>query len=343
VNVCFATYPTAFQQPGGGEVVILALKEALERRGVNVELFDPWTTRLRTVDVLHYFSSNGTDLFPLIRDHVHLVVTPTIWPELPTNVRLQRELTRAARALVRRPRPGPYDAADLVLPHSRREADLLSRNYHVPRSKLRIVPHGTDLRFAAPATGVFARLHGLRDYVLCPGRIDANKNQLRLIRALRDTDIDLVILGAPMAGEEAYVTACRAAAGPRTHFVEPLEPGSELLVDAVASAACVTIASVYEIWSLAAHEAGVAGTPIAASSGGVLEELLSPYAVFFDPHSEEAIRAAVDEALARGRVPGQSEHFAARFSWDAAAEHVHAAYASVVSGEHPPAGAVTTA
>jgi glycosyltransferase involved in cell wall biosynthesis len=326
VRVCFATYPTAFQEPGGGERVLDQLAAALERRDVEVTRFDQWSTRLGDFDVLHYFSSYGSDLFPLLRRHVNrLAVTPFIWPELPPLISALRRLRHAA-APVLGPAPAPYDAVDLIFPTSHREAELLVRNYSVLAERIAIVPHGADLRFAAEPSGEFARVNGLGRYILCPGRIDPNKNQLRVIHALADEDVDLVILGDVAAGEEAYGGACRRAAGPRTHFLPSLPPGSDLLIDAVAGAACVVIASVYELCSLSALEAGVAGVPIASTTGGGMFEHLAPWASFFDPRSEHELRRAVIQSTGKGRSRLQSIEFAERFSWESVAEQTLAAY-----------------
>jgi glycosyltransferase involved in cell wall biosynthesis len=195
----------------------------------------------------------------------------------------------------------------------------------VPPEKIVIIPHGSDERFAQTATGIFARENRLGTYVLCAGRIDPVKNQLLLIRALYDCDIDLAIVGEAAPGAEAYFAECRRAAGPRTHFITALPRASELLIDAVAGAACVVIPSIYEIWSLIGHEAGIAGTAIASTTGGALPELLGPYPAYFDPRSEESIRSAVLHAVDHGPQENQTQFFS-RVSWADVAGRTVGAY-----------------
>lgn len=327
MRVCFAAYPTAFQQPGGGEQVLLSLAEALRDYVDEVQFFDPWRTRLKDYEVLHYFSSYGSDQFVEWRRHVGLLaVTPFIWPELPHRVHALRNVRRAARRLTRSPASEPFAAADILFPTSTREAQLLHENYRVPLERLVVVPHGADLRFADPPSGAFVRISEAERYVLCPGRIEPNKNQLRVVHALADTDVELIVLGGVAPGFESYADACRAAAGPRTCFLHALPHESEELRDAIVSAACVVIGSRYELCSVAALEAGLAGVPLASTNGGGMLEHLTPFAEFFDPADEAQIRRAVLQALERGRRPGQKEHFAARFSWDAIARRTAAAY-----------------
>lgn len=333
MRIAFATHPTAFQQPGGGEAVLLELRERLGRRGHDVELFDPWTKNLSGFEVLHYFSSIGTDLYPYVRRYVPLVVTPTIWPELPPGAQVRRDVRRRAGALLGRAWISPYEPADRLIVHTNIERDLLVRNYGARQERVIVVPHGVDERFAHPTDGSFARRHGLTRYAVCVGRLEPNKNQLQLIRALRNTGLELVIVGERAAGEDVYAAACQSEADETVHFVGPLSSASEELVDAIRCAAVLVVPSAYETWSLAAHEAGVAGTPIAASATPILRELLSPWATFFDPGVLLELRTATLAAAERGHSEEQSSAFLERVSWDRVAESIELVYRSVARRE----------
>ena len=50
MRVVLNTYPVAFDCPGGGEVQLLQSRAALQRRGVQVDLFDVWKPQLRTAE-----------------------------------------------------------------------------------------------------------------------------------------------------------------------------------------------------------------------------------------------------------------------------------------------------
>ena len=55
MKILFNTYYHAFQNPGGGEIVLLKTMEALQRKGIQVELFNKWKTNLREYDLIHNF------------------------------------------------------------------------------------------------------------------------------------------------------------------------------------------------------------------------------------------------------------------------------------------------
>ena len=57
MRVVFYAYPSAFQNPGGGEIQLLKTKEALQRKGVEVKLFNQWQDSFDDFDILHVFGS----------------------------------------------------------------------------------------------------------------------------------------------------------------------------------------------------------------------------------------------------------------------------------------------
>ena len=57
MKILFFAYPSAFQAPGGGEVLLLKTKEALESKGIFVKLFDQWNDKLKDYDILHVFGT----------------------------------------------------------------------------------------------------------------------------------------------------------------------------------------------------------------------------------------------------------------------------------------------
>jgi hypothetical protein len=72
MRVLFATYSSAFQNPGGGEIVLLSLKRELQTLGHAVELYNPWKHHFADFERIHYFSSvelrSGTALNNRLRE-----------------------------------------------------------------------------------------------------------------------------------------------------------------------------------------------------------------------------------------------------------------------------------
>src|SRR3989338_1876460 len=57
IKVAFFVYPSAFQNAGGGEILLLKTKEYLEKEGIFVKLFDMWHDKLEDFDIMHIFGA----------------------------------------------------------------------------------------------------------------------------------------------------------------------------------------------------------------------------------------------------------------------------------------------
>ena len=101
------------------------------------------------------------------------------------------------------------------------EADQLVRYFGVSENKIQVVHNGADEQFAEADPRAFARRAGGFHFVLYPGRIEPRKNQLNFLRAMRGTNVPIVILGDAVPGHEdtsrlaarppARLSSCRAA------------------------------------------------------------------------------------------------------------------------------------
>jgi glycosyltransferase involved in cell wall biosynthesis len=223
-----------------------------------------------------------------------------------------------------------YHAVDLLLPNSNAEAQQLVRYFQVPPQRIRVVPNGADERFAAAEAEPFARLLGMRDFVLYAGRIEPRKNQLGFLRAMRGTDEPIVVLGDVVAGHEGYLAECRRVAGQKVQFVPRIDHHDPLLGSAYAACGCLVLASWFETPGLVALEAGLSGTPLVLPQDGSAREYFGPLADYVKPNDQPGIRRAVRAALARGRSPKLARFVRDNFSWNRAAQMTREAYDKIV-------------
>ncbi|HID78202.1 MAG TPA: glycosyltransferase [Planctomycetaceae bacterium] len=329
--------------PGGGQVQMYSLLEALRALGVKVRLWRPWEDRLSDVGVIHLFGSHAEHLGLVEaarRQGVPVVLSPIAWFDPLSYWAEPRGLARRVAGCVglmlRAVVPGVpswrrrlYHGVDRLLPNSQAEAEQLMRYFHVPPARIQVVPNGADPRFAEGDPEPFARLVGRRGFVLVPGRIEPRKNQLRLIEAIRRWDFPTVVLGDPVPGHEVYYQRCRRAAGREVQFIGRLDHKDPLLASAYAACGCVALASYYETPGLVALEAGMSGTPLVLPSAGAAPEYFGHFALYVFAWDRRGIERAVQTALARGRSPELAEHVRAHFSWEAAAAATLEAYAAV--------------
>jgi len=156
----------------------------------------------------------------------------------------------------------------------------------LPDSRIERLPNGVDVeRFAGGNGPRFRRSFGIpesRGIVLNVGRIDPQKNQLRLIEAfarpeLSGRDLHLALIGG--VTDHAYYRAVteRIAGlgiGDRVTLIPGLAPQDETLLDAYRAASMFCLPSVHEPFGIVALEAWAAGLPVIASRAGGLGTLV---------------------------------------------------------------------
>jgi len=268
MKILFITFPLAFQSPGGGEQIILYSKKALELRGHEVDLFDPWKHKVTDYDLVHYFSCLTWWDWKAIKSYeVPLVVTPTLWPDKSflikrlelfkdfLRLRLGSRETFSLRGYLKYP--------DVFLPATTIESSLLESFYDIPVKKLITIGNGVDApKIISNDSNAFTKEVGLKDFILFSGSIRPNKNIDKLILACQKLRLNLVIMGEASFGTQEYEQYCRKIAGKETVFIGFKEKGSRLYDEIYNAAKLVAIPSDFETFCLAAAEAAAIGKPI---------------------------------------------------------------------------------
>lgn len=219
--------------------------------------------------------------------------------------------------------------ADHVLVLSARETALLAE-FGALGTPITVVHNGVDADWPASDGGAaFRHRVGVGDYVLCVGRVEPRKNQALLAWALRDTGLDLVLLGdTPKPDYQAVV---QALGGARVHFVPRVSHDDPLLASAYAGARVFALPSWSEGMPLSALEAAASGAALVLSNRSGERETLGPLARYCDPSDWRDIRRAVLEAWHDADRPGRRREARAwigrALTWEHAARTTALAYA----------------
>ena len=291
-------------------------------------------------DIVHLFGSHPSHLDWAAwarQAAVPVVLSPIAWFSLRTYWRAggnalakwtssSKFLLRAVCPWLPSWRKRLYRSVDLLLPNSLAEARQLSRYFLLPPSRIHVVPNGADPRFAQAAPTAFVQRTGLHHFVFCPGRLEPRKNQLGLLRAMRDWPGPIVLMGDPAPGQEAYAAACRQEAGTNVHFLPRLAHDDPLLASAYAACGCVVLASWFETPGLAALEAAMQGAPLVLPTEGACQEYFGPWAWYVRPTDLAGIHQAVEKALQSGRNPRLAQHVLRHYTWQQTAEATWQAY-----------------
>jgi glycosyltransferase involved in cell wall biosynthesis len=324
LTILFHTWPAAFDCPGGGEIQLLKYMEYLEASGISTLRYDEWNPRPQfdVTDIVHHFSLQAGSwrfCYHVLNSHrLPLVLSPVVWIDQADKYPLEEY-----RTLLHMP--------TRILPNSQAECDQLAGLFGIPTTRFTPIVNGVDDIFFEPADPMlFRKQFSLHEpFVLCMGNIEVRKNQLRLIEALAETDLHLVLAGQER--EADYAAECRASASDSVHFVGKIEHGSLLQRSAYAAADVLCLPSTLETPGLAALEAAAAGARPALTREGCTREYFGDYAVYLDPENTESIRNAVLEARARPKDRDLPGFVRERSTWKRAAEQLTAVYREILS------------
>lgn len=214
--------------------------------------------------------------------------------------------------------------AALLLPNSESEYQRFARHYGIAPA-YRVVPNGVDLPRILKH---HPKLPSHEGAVVCMGRIEPRKNQLRLIQALRGSGYKLIIHGLASPNHAAYEKLCRAAAGDDCVFDGWLR-GEEVYA-AYASARVHALPSFFETTGLSSLEAAAMGCNIVVGEGGDTREYFDDYAYYCDPNDVASIRAAVERAYNAPYDDNFRARIFDRFTWENAAQETLKAYRQVL-------------
>ncbi len=239
--------------------------------------------------------------------------------------------SRAARALYALTHRLAARQARRIITLTAAARDEAVRRLGLPAEKFVVVPPG-HVHMEVPAEPPS------EPFILSVGINKPHKNLPALLRAYAALGP-----GAPplcLAGPqdprfpEAQRTAEQLGLHSRVRFLGRV-PEAEL-ARLYAQATLLVQPSLAEGFGFPVLEAMASGLPVACSDLPVLREVAGDAALYFDPHRDEAITAALSEALSnvalRADLSTRGPARARKFTWDRAAEATVAVYQAALAG-----------
>jgi glycosyltransferase involved in cell wall biosynthesis len=303
-----------------------AARELLRRRG--------------DFDVIHDNQSLGYGLLrltgaglPLVAT-VHHPITIDRRHEIAAATSLGRKLslrrwygfTRMQARVVRR--------IPTLLTVSESSADDIVTEFGVRRASVRVVPVGVETDVFVPPT--LPRV---------PGRIVAvssSDSPMKGVRVLLEAvaklrterEVELVVVGRPKADGPVARAVDDLDISDAVRFVTGLSDPA--LAELFGSAEVAVVPSLYEGFSIPAVEAMACGTPLVASRGGALPEVVGDCGVLVEPGNPSDLAAALgalldDEPRRRELGAAGRRRVEDRFTWRATAAATAEVYAEVAA------------
>lgn len=215
------------------------------------------------------------------------------------------------------------DKCSHLLPNSHSELCRLKSdfNYTGPYA---VIPNAVD------NTLFFERPHTPREQnsVLCVARIEPHKNQLNLIKALKDTRYKLTIAGTPSHNHRSYFKACKKAGSGQVTFIN--RPSSETIADLYNHHITHVLPSWFETTGLSSLEAAACGCNIVVSARGDTPAYFSGSGFFCEPDDINSIRDAIDKAMTAPQDKAFMHKVIHEYNWNVTAEKTLKAYEHVL-------------
>ena len=324
---------SAFQAPGGGEILLLKTREFLIKHGINVKLFDHWKDKLINYDILHNFglSNNCYDLIKVAYNKkVPVAITPVYsWPSLRfalrAGVTLKQKLNLSSYALLHgtpllNKTTNAYKMlkmASMILTDSKAEREVIKKTYKLKVNTFRVAPYGVDKRFYKADKKEFVKKYGMEDFLLYTGRIEPRKNVLTLIKISSKHNLPLLIIGSKgYQGGDEYYDLCKKAAKKNVTFIDRIDHDSTLLSSAYAAAKAVVLPSWLENPGLSVLEGGLAGANVLVTSRGSPKEYFENHAFYINPFDNNDIERKLLMVYKKDKNNELKKHIKKNFIWE---------------------------
>jgi glycosyltransferase involved in cell wall biosynthesis len=294
-----STYSTAFAISGGGESELVQVAETLSEVSHIADIYGTQSRPIDFYDAYMHFSvhADGWALFQLLSQHnKSLLLWPNVWWSAFPG---QEELNRVSQFV---------HLAHKLLFKTRAERENFLQFVNVPIEKTMVLRVCLSKRFLDHADFALAKtIVGFDDYVISLGRIEPVKNQLNLIRALKQLKLKGVLVGG--SNNPNYLAQCKAEGQEQIAFLPFVKPCSNVLVSLLAGAS-VMAEPCFDPSGRSSLEGALLGKPLVLASHQTNHELIGQHFYAAHPDSVDSIASAIKLALKDNK-----NHAAAAAQW----------------------------
>lgn len=327
MKVLVNTYDTAFQNKAGGvHKRIEKTSQFIRNLGCQVDFFDKFRTKVEDYDILHVYMIDvgNAGLIKYAKSKGLKVVLSSI-------VNLNHSLSLRFYWFIRKlPVMTTYKLifqmcllADIIVVETEKEKKFVNKYFHVPESKITIIPSGIDEVCYKKDELVFEKIGKKCDYAIEVARFDQNKNQLNVIKAMAGEKENVVFVGGYDPRNSKYYQQCLEIAKTCENilFLGWIDANSDLLKSAYSNAKAVICSSYQETFGLSILEGIQAGAfPILSKTLPILDFKEMSGCETFDPDDLMDIRNKVKKVMNGNKVFKNRDLVKSSFSWNVVAK-----------------------
>jgi glycosyltransferase involved in cell wall biosynthesis len=216
------------------------------------------------------------------------------------------------------------DNVDVFLPNSDSEMKRVQSEFNLKNFKYVAIPNAVDKSIFLEVENKKNQYEQFKDCIVCAARIEGRKSTLNLVKAIKNTNYKLVLVGKESQNQKKYVNQVRLEAGENVFFLGTI-PHSDLK-DLYSVAKVHVLPSWMETPGLSSLEAAVMGCNIVVTKKGDTEDYFEDYAYYCEPDDINSIRDAINKAFESPFNSKLKDKILEKYTWEKAAAETIRAY-----------------
>jgi len=359
---------TLFDYPGGDTIQLLKTKQELEKIGVEVDISLDLEPNLSKYDIVHLFNLTRVQetyqhIINAKRQGKPVVLSTIYWPfdemekygqlglrkivskiltldhieSLKATYRyfVQGERNKATKHLMlhsyNKMQKFILQNTDYFLPNSQIEMEKIAEHLNFKTNNYTVIPNSIDLDIVKKCLNETTSKYDKYDgYIICVGRIDTRKNQLRLLEAIEGTDYKLLLIGKHSSVHKKYFRKVmeKVKRNPNIEYIESVP--NEEIYSIYKHCKVSVLPSWFETPGLVSLEAAAMGCNIVVSDRGTTRDYFKEYAYYCDPSDIQSIREAIEAAYTRPYNNKLRDIIFTQYTWTNTAKKTLEAYKKVL-------------
>ena len=251
MKILFDSYDNCCQNKSGGvQIRMKKIFALLKEKKIDVKFFDKFADNIEDYDIVHLFKLEYQK-YPMIEcaknKNKKIVLSTIMSTKIGWKKHIQKIISKLPFLSIYKINLKILNLSDALICETPDEKNYIARNYNINPNKIHVIANGVE-KIEYNGTEIFKKIGGQQKYVLQVGRFDPNKNQLNVIKALKNTDINIIFIGGEDFTNKDYYSKCLAEAKncKNIHFLGWLDKEDPLLKSAFKNADTVILPSFYE-------------------------------------------------------------------------------------------------
>lgn len=188
--------------------------------------------------------------------------------------------------------------ADLVIAISEQTKKDIVSYLHIPENKIQVIYQGCQSvfkeQFSEEAMDHVKKKYNLpKQFLLNVGTLEERKNAFSIVKAIKDSDIPLVLIGRETEYSKQIRDYCKEHhLEDRVHFLKGLT--SEELAMVYQLATIFIYPSIFEGFGIPIIEALFSKTPVITTNSGVFPEAGGPNSKYIEPMDVQALKNSIE-------------------------------------------------